>query len=107
MSGTRRRNRVVAEITLAHIRQLGTVFGCAATEEEVLTFLNENGHAYRMWMCMMQAAESFIKSNLRTGLRKSGVSQLKHKSAVAETCYFPTYATTADGMSDLNKNLRI
>jgi len=107
MSGTRRRNRVVAEITLAHIRQLATVFGCAATEEEVLTFLNENGHAYEMWICMMQAAEDFIKSNLRKVPRKPDVRQLKQKSLVADTCYLPTYATTADGMSDLNKNLRI
>jgi hypothetical protein len=107
MSGRRRRNRVVAEITLAHIRQLATVFGCAASEEEVLTFLNENGHAYGMWMCMMEAAEDFIKNNLRIGLRNSDVGQLKQKSVVAETCYFPTYATRADEISDLNKHLRI
>ncbi|HVO60083.1 MAG TPA: hypothetical protein VMT53_04070 [Terriglobales bacterium] len=97
----------MAEVTLAHIRQLAVVFGCAVSEEEVLRFLNENGHAYALWMSMMQAAEDFIKSNLPTGRTKADTRQAKHSAFTADTCHFPTYQTNADGMSDLNNNLRI
>ena len=105
MSATRIRNRVVAEITLAHIRQLAPVFGCAASEQEVLMFLNENGHAYDLWMCMMQAAERFIETNLRTGLTTARFGQLKQKPP--QGCYLPPYSSITEGMSDLNKNLSI
>jgi hypothetical protein len=107
MSGTRRRNRVVAEITLAHIRQLAIKFGCPAGEDHVLAFLNEDGHAYAMWMRMMEADEEFIKSNLPRVLSKADPKQLKESAVRADNCYFPTYRPIADGISDLNKNIRI
>lgn len=107
MAGTHRRNRVVAEITLAHIRQLAATFGCPADEAHVLSFLNEDGYAYGMWMCMMQAGENFIKSNFPTVLSKSDSTRIKESTARADIRYFPTYPTMADGMSDLSKNLRI
>jgi hypothetical protein len=97
----------VAEVTLAHIRQLAVLFGCEVSEEEVLTFLNQNGHAYGMWMRMMQAAEGFIKSNLPTGVPKADARQLKHSAVAADSCYFRTFPTSADGMSSLNNKLRI
>jgi hypothetical protein len=107
MAGTHRRNRVVAEITLAHIRQLAATFGYPAGETHVLSFLNEGGHAYGMWMCMMQAGENFIKSNFPRGLSKSDSTQIRELTARADICFFPTYPTTADGMSDPSKTLRI
>src|ERR1700758_1260786 len=55
MDGTRRRGKVVAEITLAHIRQLAFMFGWPVGEDHVLALLNLGGHAYGMWMRMMQA----------------------------------------------------
>ena len=97
----------MAEVTLAHIRQLAVLFGCEVSEEEVLTFLNQNGHAYGMWMRMMQAAEDFIKSNLPTGAPKAAGRQLKHSAVAADSSYFRTYPTSADGTSSLNNNLRI
>ena len=64
MDGIHKRHKVVAEITLAHIRQLAFMFGYPISEDYVLAFLNEGGHAYARWIRMMQAGENFIKSNL-------------------------------------------
>lgn len=97
----------MAEITIAHIRQLALVFGCAASDEEILTFLNENGNAYGMWMRMMQAAEDFIKSNLRTSLTKSDIRQWNQEFIAADARYLQTHPTTPNGISGVNKNLRI
>ena len=105
MAGTHRRNRVVAEITLAHIRQLAAAFGCPADEAHVLSFLNEEGHAYEMWICMMQAGENFIKSNFPRVL--SDPVPIRESAARADISYFSAYPTTTDGMSELNHHLRI
>jgi hypothetical protein len=96
----------VAEITVAHIRQLAIKFGFPASEDDVLTFLNEDGHAYAMWMQMMQAGEEFIKNNLPGVSSKAGPAQAKGSAVGAYSSYFPIYRTATDGMSDLNKNLR-
>jgi hypothetical protein len=100
----RRRDRVVAEITVAHIRQLAMRFGCPASEDHVLTFLNEDGHAYAQWMRMKQAGEEFIKSNLPRVLSKADSTKLTESAAPGRSYYFPT---TANGISDLKNNLRI
>lgn len=103
----RRRTKVVAEITLSHISQLATDLGCPVTEDDLLTFLNEDGHAYAMWMCMMQAGEEFIKSNLSAVLSKGAPPQLAESAVRACGSYFSTHRTSTGGISDLNKTLRI
>lgn len=72
MDGTRRRGKVVVEITLAHIRQLAFMFGWPVGEDHVLALLNQGGRAYGIWMRMMQAGEDFIKSNLPKKCSRKG-----------------------------------
>jgi hypothetical protein len=43
------RERVVAEITLAHLTQFASQMGRSLTPEEAMAFLNQNGRAYEMW----------------------------------------------------------
>jgi hypothetical protein len=64
MAGKSIRYRVTAEITLAHILELAAQDGFPVTRDAAFAFLNENGHAYEMWIDMMQAGEEFIKRNL-------------------------------------------
>ena len=107
MAGTRRRNRVVAEITVAHIRQLATRFGCPASEDQVLAFLNEDGHAYGLWMRMMQAGEEFIKSNLPRVFSKANATKLPESAAEARSYCFPSFPTAANEISHPLNHLRI
>jgi hypothetical protein len=107
MSGTRRRTRVLAEITVAHIKQLAIKLGFPASEDDVLTFLNEDGHAYAMWMHMMQAGEEFIKSELPGVFSKADPTQSMGSTVAAYSSCFPACRTATDGMSDLSRNLRI
>jgi len=74
------------------------------SEDHVLTFLNEDGHAYAQWMRMKQAGEEFIKSNLPRVLSKADSTKLTESAAPGRSYYFPT---TANGISDLKNNLRI
>ena len=73
------REKVTAEITLAHVLQFAQEMGSEMSAAEVATFLNENGRAQSVWMHMMQAGERFIKSHLEAqpanlpDLRRSGV----------------------------------
>jgi hypothetical protein len=60
------RQKVVAEITLAHLIQCAQELGRTLTTEEALDFLNQNGRAYEMWKRMMQAGEEYMKSALQT-----------------------------------------
>lgn len=60
------REKVVAEITLAHLTQFARQMGRSLTGEEALHFVNQNGRAYEMWKRMMQAGEDYIKSSLQT-----------------------------------------
>jgi len=60
------RQKVVAEITLAHLTQCAQELGRTLTTEEALDFLNQNGRAYEMWKHMMQAGEEYMKSALQT-----------------------------------------
>lgn len=64
MPEKRKREKVVAEITLAHLTQIAQETGRALTSEEGIDFLNQNGHAYAMWTKMMQAGEEYIKAAL-------------------------------------------
>ena len=70
MTEKKKRERVVAEITLAHLRQFAGESGKTLSQEEAIAFLNQNGRAYDMWKHMMQAGEEYIKLTLqrpRTG----------------------------------------
>jgi hypothetical protein len=60
------REKVTAEITLAHVLQFAQEMGSEISAAEVATFLNENGRAQSVWIHMMQAGERYIKSNLET-----------------------------------------
>ena len=60
------REKVTAEITLAHVLQFAQEMGAEISAAEVATFLNENGRAQSVWIHMMQAGERYIKSNLET-----------------------------------------
>lgn len=65
MTQKRKREKVVAEITLAHLMQLARENGHSLTQEEAIAFLNQDGRAYAMWKHMMQAGEEYIKSSLK------------------------------------------
>jgi hypothetical protein len=58
------REKVTAEITLAHLQQFAHELGTNMNAAEVAAFLNEKGRAQDVWMHMMQAGEDFIKSRL-------------------------------------------
>lgn len=58
------RERVTAEITVAHLVEFAREVGDEISTTQAETFLNENGHAYEMWMHMMRAGEEFIKSHM-------------------------------------------
>jgi len=64
MTEKKKRERVVAEITVGHLKQFARELGRSLTQEEALTFLNQEGRAYDMWKHMMLAGEEYIKSNL-------------------------------------------
>jgi len=66
MTEKKKRDRVVAEITLAHLVHLAREAGHAISDEQALTFLNCDGRAYAMWKEMMQAGEEYIKSKLKS-----------------------------------------
>jgi hypothetical protein len=69
MTDRKKRERVVAEITLPHLVQLAEEIGIPMTREAALAFLNQEGRAYDMWKRMMQAGEDFIKLSLRNEQR--------------------------------------
>ena len=58
------RERVTAEITVAHLVEFAREAGDEISLQQAAHFLNENGHAYEMWMHMMRAGEEFIKNSL-------------------------------------------
>ncbi len=58
------REKVTAEITLAHLQQFAREAGANMNAAEVAAFLNEKGRAQAVWTLMMQAGEDYIKSNL-------------------------------------------
>jgi hypothetical protein len=64
MTDKKKRERVIAEITLAHLTQFAREIGRCISHEEAVAFLNQEGRAYDMWKHMMLAGEEYIKSNL-------------------------------------------
>lgn len=66
MTQKKKRERVVAEITVAHLTQIARELGRTLNEEEALAFLNQGGRAYDMWKHMMLAGEEYIKTSLNS-----------------------------------------
>jgi hypothetical protein len=64
MTEKKKREKVVAEITLAHLTQFARELGRRLSQEEAIAFLNQDGRAYAMWKLMMHAGEEYIKSSL-------------------------------------------
>jgi hypothetical protein len=58
------REKVTAEITLAHVQEFANEAGMQMDATEVAAFLNEQGRAQAVWTHMMQAGEAYIKSGL-------------------------------------------
>jgi len=69
MTEKKKREKVVAEITLGHLTLFATEVGRSLSQDEALAFLNQDGRAYAMWKHMMHAGEEFIKSELGTRSR--------------------------------------
>src|ERR1039457_2352191 len=70
------REKVTAELTMAHVGQFAQEMGSNMSAAEVAEFLNHNGTAQTVWIHMMQAGEQFIKSSLKTkGVNLPAVSR--------------------------------
>jgi hypothetical protein len=68
------REKVTAEITVAHMLQFARELGTTMSASEAAAFLNERGRAQAVWTHMMQAGETFLKAGLagNTGIHKPG-----------------------------------
>jgi purine nucleoside phosphorylase len=64
MTERKKREKVVAEITVAHLTQVANESGRSLSAEEAVEFLNQHGRAHEMWKHMMLAAEAYIKASL-------------------------------------------
>jgi hypothetical protein len=73
------REKVTAEITLAHLQQFAREAGTNMNTAEVAAFLNEKGRAQAVWTHMMQAGEDYIKSTLPA--RNLGLHNLERGAA--------------------------
>jgi hypothetical protein len=58
------REKVTAQITVAHLLQFAAELGAKMTAPEAEAFLNEKGRAQAVWTHMMQAGEEFLKADL-------------------------------------------
>ncbi len=58
------REKVTAEITLAHLQHFADESGSHMSAAEVAALLNQDGRAHGMWVHMMQAGEDYMKSIL-------------------------------------------
>lgn len=67
------RERVIAEITVAHLMEFAREAGEEISLAQAENFLNENGHAYEMWKQMMRAGEEFIKNNMSSRMPMQSV----------------------------------
>ncbi len=74
MTEKKKREKVTAEITVAHLIQFARELGEHLSREEAITFLNRDGRAYGMWKHMMHAAEEYVKTNLKAAPARSRMS---------------------------------
>ena len=63
MTEKRKRDKVIAEITLFHLMRLAGERGLHVSREQALVFPNQES-AYEMWKHMMHAGEDFIRGSL-------------------------------------------
>ena len=75
MTEKKKREKVVAEITVSHLTQLAQELGRHLSQEEAVAFLNQDGRAYAMWKHMMHAGEEYIKSTLGQPHRALSISR--------------------------------
>ncbi len=66
MTEKKKREKVVAEITVAHLTEFAGELGRNMTQEEAIAFLNKEGRAYEMWKTMMHAGEEYLKKALES-----------------------------------------
>ena len=73
------REKVTAEITVAHMLQFAREMGANMNAADAAIFLNEKGRAQAVWTHMMQAGEEFLKSNLAgtTGFHNATPSKMQ------------------------------
>ena len=69
------REKVTAEITMAHLQQFAKELGNNMSAAEVAAFLNEEGRAQGVWMHMMLAGEEYIKAGLESRTHQHGIPQ--------------------------------
>jgi hypothetical protein len=69
------RQKVVAEMTAAHLQQFAREMGTSLSGSDALLFLNEHGRAYEMWKQMMRAGEEYVKAKLQEARRPAGIRQ--------------------------------
>lgn len=69
MTEKKKREKVIAEISVTHLIQFARELGEHMSREEAIAFLNRDGRAYGMWQQMMHAAEDYVKRNLKTPAR--------------------------------------
>jgi hypothetical protein len=60
----KKREKVVAEITTAHLIRLCQEQGGFLNQQQAVNFLNDGDRAYVMWKQMMYAGENYLKSAL-------------------------------------------
>ena len=79
MTEKKKRERVVAEITIAHLTEVARALGRTLNQEEALAFFNQDGRAYAMWKHMMLAGEEYIKSSLNNPRLAAVGRQPRHR----------------------------
>jgi len=80
MTEKKKREKVVAEITAAHLAHFASDVGSPMTQEEAIAFLNRDGRAYAMWKHMMQAGEDYV----RTMLQRDRAAVIRLQSAQSQ-----------------------
>jgi hypothetical protein len=79
------REKVTAELTMAHVVQFAQEMGSNMSATEVAEFLNHNGIAQNVWIHMMQAGEQYIKSSLKTkGVNLPDVTRPRIQAAMVQ-----------------------
>jgi hypothetical protein len=64
MNDKKKREEATAEITAYHLTQWVATEGHRFTQEDAVAFLIQDGHAYDMWMHMMEAGEAYLQARL-------------------------------------------
>ena len=85
MTDKKKREKVVAEITAAHLAHFASDAGAPMTQEEAIAFLNHDGRAYAMWKHMMQAGEDYIRTTVqrdKTIIRLHSAPSTRNRAAV-------------------------